>query len=234
MVTKKKSVPVIYEPPCVYTWTTFFCSAIICYPKTKVAGHNSENYSKCTRQFNNFYQPITNFTIYQRGVYYMGIKIFNNLPPYIKDISNNVRKFEFCLKWFPNLHSFYSTEEYFQYKIYTDLIIYVLSLSLTKKKFNIVMLMLFLCLKLLSVFICYNCSFCIWRVSLLITAISFYALSLHSGCVLSVLKHHSHTWLGISFVWFQTLTNYNFTYCITLDMFYILLIVFICGFMECK
>jgi len=59
---------------------------------------NSESYTKSTRQFNNFYQPVTNLTIYQREVYYMGIKIFNNLPPYIKEISNNIRKFEICLK----------------------------------------------------------------------------------------------------------------------------------------
>jgi hypothetical protein len=59
---------------------------------------NSENYTKITRQFNNFYQPGTNFTIRQRGVHYMGIMIFNNLPPYIKDTSTNVRKFEICLK----------------------------------------------------------------------------------------------------------------------------------------
>jgi hypothetical protein len=45
----------------------------------------------------------------------MGIKIFNSLPPYIKDISNDVRKFEICLKKFVHIHSFYSIEEYFQY-----------------------------------------------------------------------------------------------------------------------
>jgi len=59
---------------------------------------NSENCTKISRQFNNFYQPITNLTIYQMAVHYMGIKIFNNLPPYIKDTSNNVRKFEICVK----------------------------------------------------------------------------------------------------------------------------------------
>ena len=42
---------------------------------------NSEKHTKGTRQFNNFYQPITNFTVYQRGVHYMGIRIFNTLPP---------------------------------------------------------------------------------------------------------------------------------------------------------
>jgi len=81
---------------------------------------NSENYTKSTRQFNNFYQPITNFTIYQRAVHYMSIKIFNNLPPYIKDISTNVRKFKICLKRFLHIHPFYSIEEYFQYKSITS------------------------------------------------------------------------------------------------------------------
>jgi len=47
----------------------------------------------------------------------MGIRIFNNLPPYIKEISNNVQKFENCLKWFLHIHSFYSLEEYFQHNL---------------------------------------------------------------------------------------------------------------------
>jgi hypothetical protein len=59
---------------------------------------NSENHTKSTRKFNKFYHPITNLTVYQRGVHYMGIKIFNNLSPYIKDISNNVKKFKILLK----------------------------------------------------------------------------------------------------------------------------------------
>jgi hypothetical protein len=66
--------------------------------------HNSEIYTKSSRQINNFYQPTTNFTMYQKGVHYMGIKIFNSLPPYIKDISNNVRKFEVSLKRFMHIH----------------------------------------------------------------------------------------------------------------------------------
>jgi len=50
---------------------------------------NSENHTKSTRQFNYFYQPLTNLTTYLRGVYYVDIKIFNNIPPYIEDIANN-------------------------------------------------------------------------------------------------------------------------------------------------
>jgi len=81
---------------------------------------NLENHTKSTRKLNNFYQPVTNYTIHQRGVYYMGIKIFNNLPPHIKDISNDVRKFEICLRCFLHKQSFYSIEEYFQYKSVTS------------------------------------------------------------------------------------------------------------------
>jgi len=81
---------------------------------------NSENHTKGTRQSNNFYQPITNLTVYQKGVHYMGIKIFNNLPPYIKDLSNNVRKFEIYLNRFLHTHLFYSIEEYFQHKYITN------------------------------------------------------------------------------------------------------------------
>jgi hypothetical protein len=80
---------------------------------------NSENHTKSTSQFNNFYHPITNLTIYQRGVHYMGIKIFSILPPYIKDMYNNVKKFKICFKRFLHIHSFNSLEEYFQHKSIT-------------------------------------------------------------------------------------------------------------------
>jgi Na+-transporting NADH:ubiquinone oxidoreductase subunit NqrE len=69
-----------------------------------------------TKSFNNFYHPITNLTIYQRGVHH----IFNNFPTYIKVISNNVKKFEIGLKRFLHIHSFYSIEKYFQHKSITS------------------------------------------------------------------------------------------------------------------
>jgi hypothetical protein len=80
---------------------------------------NSENYTKSTKQANNLYQPTTNLTIHQRGVYYMGIQIFNNLPPYIKGTSTNVKNFETRLKRFLHTYYFYTLEEYFQYSSIT-------------------------------------------------------------------------------------------------------------------
>jgi hypothetical protein len=58
---------------------------------------NSEKHNTNTRQLNNFYQPIANFTVYQKGAYCMGIRVLSNLGPHIKDISHNPRKFEICL-----------------------------------------------------------------------------------------------------------------------------------------
>jgi hypothetical protein len=81
---------------------------------------NIENHSKSTRQLNNLYHPITSLTVYQRGVHCMGIRIFNNLPPHIKAVSNNVKKFENCLKRFLYIHSFYSLEEYFHHNLFTS------------------------------------------------------------------------------------------------------------------
>jgi len=45
----------------------------------------------------------------------MGIKVFNTLPHYIKEMSNNSREFETNLKRFLHAYSFYSIDEYFQY-----------------------------------------------------------------------------------------------------------------------
>jgi hypothetical protein len=50
----------------------------------------------------------------------MVIKIFNNLPPYIKETSTNIRKFEVQLKHFLHTHYFYTLEEYFQYSTGAD------------------------------------------------------------------------------------------------------------------
>jgi len=41
---------------------------------------NNENHNLDTRQRNNLHFPQANLTIYQKGAYYSGIKIFNNLP----------------------------------------------------------------------------------------------------------------------------------------------------------
>jgi len=73
---------------------------------------NNENHNLDTRQRNNLYLPQANLTIYQKGAYYLGIKIFNNLPLEIKNVAGNQKKFKIALKKFLYTYSFYTMEEY--------------------------------------------------------------------------------------------------------------------------
>jgi len=77
---------------------------------------NSEIHNINTRQHLNLHQPAPNLTGFKHGIYYSGVKIFNNLPSYIKQLSDDPRTFELKFKNFLYLHSYYSLEEYFQHQ----------------------------------------------------------------------------------------------------------------------
>ena len=55
---------------------------------------NSEIYHIDARQHANFHQPSTNMIKYQKGVYYLGVKVFNMLPSDIKKESENTRNLD--------------------------------------------------------------------------------------------------------------------------------------------
>jgi hypothetical protein len=79
---------------------------------------NSEIHNINTRQHANLHQPAPNLTGFKHGIYYSGVKIYNNLPPHIKQLSDDPRTIELKLKNFLYFHSFYS-EEYFQHQSQT-------------------------------------------------------------------------------------------------------------------
>jgi hypothetical protein len=56
---------------------------------TSIDSHNLE-----TRQSNSLYTLQANLSIYQKGAYYSGVKIFNKLPSNIKNVRNNINKFK--------------------------------------------------------------------------------------------------------------------------------------------
>ena len=60
--------------------------------------------------------PLTSLSKVSKGAYISGIKVFNHLPQYIKDLSNNQTHFKSTLKRFLCHHSFYSMNEYYEYK----------------------------------------------------------------------------------------------------------------------
>jgi hypothetical protein len=73
---------------------------------------NSDIHSLDTHQKSCLHLPSTRMTKSQRGVYYMGVKIYNKLPSKIRCLSSNKNKFYKALKKFLLLGSFYTVEEF--------------------------------------------------------------------------------------------------------------------------
>ena len=79
-----------------------------------------------TRSHNDLHLPIANLSVFQKGVYFSGVKIFNNLPTDLKQTFYDVYKFKKALKRFLLDNSFYSLEEYYKYyliKIFLTLLL---------------------------------------------------------------------------------------------------------------
>jgi hypothetical protein len=82
---------------------------------------NNESQNIDARQRNNLYLPQANLTIYQKGAYYLGIKIFNNLPLEVKIVADNQKKFKLALKKFLYTYTFHTMEEYLIHELCTIL-----------------------------------------------------------------------------------------------------------------
>ena len=98
-----------------------------------------------------------------------------------------------------------------------------------KNKINIVMLTLFIHLKLLSVFICYNCSFCIWFVSLFVNYSHIFLCFVVTQQFCPVcIKHHSCTWLGITLFDSKHLYNHTILHNVLLLTCFTSYLLFVC------
>ena len=74
-----------------------------------------------TRHALDLHPPTNNLVKVQKGVYYSGIKIYNCLPQNIKNWSGDVNKFKQALIKFLLAGSFYSLDEYFEWKTKDEL-----------------------------------------------------------------------------------------------------------------
>jgi hypothetical protein len=59
------------------------------------------------------HHPSANLTKYQKGVYYLGVAVFNKLPTFIEEEFDNTKKFKKILQKYLNEKSFYLLQEYF-------------------------------------------------------------------------------------------------------------------------
>jgi hypothetical protein len=61
------------------------------------------------------YSPSAHLSKVQKGVYHSGVKVFSSLPPRIKSLSSDVRKFKAALKRFLLEGCYYTIQEYFDW-----------------------------------------------------------------------------------------------------------------------
>jgi len=77
---------------------------------------NLDIHSFNTRSNHDLHVPVANLTVFQQGVWYSGIKIYNHLPPTLKQLSYDIFKLKAALKKFLLTKSFYTLEEYYSWK----------------------------------------------------------------------------------------------------------------------
>jgi hypothetical protein len=73
---------------------------------------NTDVHNLNTRRKHDLCVPNANFTKHQKGVYYTGIKLFNNLPPTIKSLNYDIKVFKPALKGYLFTHSYYSVDAF--------------------------------------------------------------------------------------------------------------------------
>ena len=77
---------------------------------------NSDVHSFNRRPHYDLHIPAANLTVFRNRVWYSGIKIYNHLPPTIKQLSYDISKLKAALKRFLYTNSFYTLEEYYSWK----------------------------------------------------------------------------------------------------------------------
>jgi hypothetical protein len=77
---------------------------------------NSDVHKFNTRTSYDLHLPTAKLTVFQKGVYCSGIKIYNHLPLHLKQLSYDIKKFKPALKRFLLTNSFYTLEEYYSWK----------------------------------------------------------------------------------------------------------------------
>jgi len=74
---------------------------------------NSVYHDSNTTHRNDLHLPHATLAMYQKGVYYSGIEVFNGLPRALNVISSEPSKFKIALRKFLQTRSLYSLDEFF-------------------------------------------------------------------------------------------------------------------------
>jgi hypothetical protein len=115
---RKEPCRKLFQQLKILTFYSQYIFSIICFVIKNEEMHvrNVDIYSRNTRNNLDFHITSTNLAIYQKSTYYLGRKILNSLPSYLKEEIHNVRKFRRFLKNCLYCNNFYILDEYFDYK----------------------------------------------------------------------------------------------------------------------
>ena len=98
-------------------YSQYIYSIILFTANSKYLFTPTNEIHKCnTRNKNKLHPALINLRKFNKGPYMSGIKVFNHLPQYLKTLDHNSMHFRSSLKRFLYHHSFYSMEEYYEYK----------------------------------------------------------------------------------------------------------------------
>ena len=91
----------LFKNPNIFTFISQHIFSLLSLVITKREQYtiNSDIHGRNTRYNSDIHQT-SNLSLYQRGSYHTGLKVFNSLPTDIKGISCNVKEFECLLKIF--------------------------------------------------------------------------------------------------------------------------------------
>jgi hypothetical protein len=96
----------------------YILSTLLFVIKNKNLYATNQNIHTINTRFNLDLQlPTCNLTLYQKGAYFSGIKLFNHLPQTLKRLSIDIKVFKPALWRFLKQHYFYSVDKYFQLKM---------------------------------------------------------------------------------------------------------------------
>jgi hypothetical protein len=107
-------VPVYFVTGVWATYSQYIYSIILFVVTTRdLYKSNQEIHRLSTRHNTNLHIPTSRLTVFQKGPYYSGIRVYNHLPSCIKSMSNEMKRFKPMLKRLLLSNSFYSLDEYF-------------------------------------------------------------------------------------------------------------------------
>jgi hypothetical protein len=79
---------------------------------------NYDIHKRNSRQGTNLHQPLVSLSRYHKGLFNLGTKIFTNLPSSIKESHVTSQNFKLLLRNFLYSNTFYTLDEYFDYKLF--------------------------------------------------------------------------------------------------------------------